>query len=105
MPLSSARLLVADALRLRVSDSLNSNLSARLLLSEEQYLSSYRSFTNLLKLEQEKNKIQSEIILHSESISQVYKEENAHLKKKVRNLKWQRAGLGVLVIVVVGLSL
>lgn len=70
----------------------------RVYLLESQYESSYRSFTNLLKIEQDKNKIQSEIILHNESISKVYKEENEHLKKKVRGLKWQRAGLGVLLI-------
>jgi hypothetical protein len=105
LPIEKARLLVADAMRLRLVDSISNNKSARILLLEQEKESSYQSFTNLLKIEQEKNKIQSEIILHSESISEVYKEENTHLKKKVRNLKWQRAGLGVLVIVVTVLSL
>ena len=105
LPIWQARLLVADALRLRLADSIVQNKSARILLLEQEKESSYQSFTNLLKIEQEKNKIQSEIILHSESISEVYKEENTHLKKKVRGLKWQRAGLGVIIVVIVGLSL
>jgi hypothetical protein len=92
-------------MRLDLADQLNNTLAHRVQLLESEKLSSYQSFTNLLKIERDKNKIQSEIILHSESISTVYKEENEHLKKKVRRLKWQRIGLGAMVVVVVGVSL
>lgn len=97
--MEKARFLVADALRLRVADSLNNLQAGRIALLESQYESSYQSFTNLLKIEQDKNKIQSEIILHNESISEVYKEENTHLKKKVKGLTWKNVGLGLLAVI------
>lgn len=105
VPLAKARLLVADALRLRVADSLNNVQSSHIALLEVQYNSAYSSFTNLLKIEQEKTKLQQEINLHNEFLVSSYKAENDLLKKQVRKLKWQRAGLGVLTVVVIVLSL
>lgn len=105
LPMGKARLLVADALRLRVADSLNMNLSSRIVLLESQYESSYQSFTNLLKIEREKQQLRSELFLHMESVAGTYKSENETLKKKIKRLKLQRAGLGVLTVVVIVLSL
>lgn len=90
---------------MRVLESVDSLQSARIALHESEMLSVHSSFTNLLKIEQDKNKLQQEITAHSESIINTYEAEKKSLKKQVRRLKWQRAGLGVLVLVVVGISL
>lgn len=105
LPIVKARMLIADALRLRVSDSVNMNLSGRIVLLESQYESFYQSFTNLLKIESEKLKLQKEITINTESVSATYQEENEHLKKQNKRLKWQRVGLGVITVVVIVLSI
>lgn len=105
LPIGKARLLLADALRLRVQVLLNDTLSVRVSLLENQVETQYTSFTKLLKIEADKLQIQKEITLHTESISGTYKDQNDTLKKQARKLKWQRAGLAVITLVVVGLSL
>lgn len=105
LPIGKARLLVADALKLRVMESLNDTLSQRVYLLESRYTEAYNSFTNLLKIERQKQELRSELFKHMESVAGTYKSENEVLKKKVRRLKWQRAGLGVLTVLVVVVSL
>ena len=105
LSITKARLLIADALRLRLADSLQTLAEQRVTMLERERVTLHNSFINLLKIEQEKFQVQKEITSHQEAVSSSYKEENQHLKKKVRGLKWQRAGLGVITIVVIGLSL
>lgn len=105
MPIETARLLAEDAVKKRVLDTLVNTQSQKIQLLTDQNFKTYNDFQALLSIERQKLQTQKEITLHSESISTVYKEENKYLKKKVRRLKWQRIGLGALVVVVVGISI
>jgi hypothetical protein len=77
----------------------------KIITLENSLQSQHESFTRELAETNDKLSIQKEITEHTESVSKVYKEENEYLKKRVRRLKWQRVGLGALVIVVTVLSL
>jgi hypothetical protein len=104
LPISEARLLVADALRLRQADSMLVNRSARISLLEQQMESDHQSFTNLLKIESEKLKVQKEITSDMARFSDSFKEELSYTQKKSRKFKRQRNVLGVLLVVVIGLA-
>jgi ElaB/YqjD/DUF883 family membrane-anchored ribosome-binding protein len=78
---------------------------SRITIIENQAENQYNDFTKRLNIESEKQKVQAEIIDHLQKVANSHKEENEHLKKKVRRLKWQRIGLGALIVVVVGISL
>jgi hypothetical protein len=105
LPIGKARQLVSVALKARLADSLLSYADSRIALLESEKLSSYQSFTNLLKIEREKLQLQKEITAHTESVSNTYQEEKKSLKKQVRRLKWQRIGLGLISVVVIVVSL
>jgi hypothetical protein len=81
------------------------NREDKILILENELSSQHDSFTEELNVEREKLKIQNEITKHSESVAGTYKSENEDLKKKVRRLKWQRAGLGLLTVAVIIISL
>lgn len=76
------------------------NRNSRIVVLENQVKNQQFGFSELLQNERKKADLQAELFDHAQSISEVYKEENTHLKKKVRGLKWQRAGLGIAVIAV-----
>jgi hypothetical protein len=79
--------------------------AGKIVILENSLASQHESFTKELQIEIEKFQIQKQITAHTESISNTYQEEKDILKKQVRRLKWQRAGLGVLTVVVIWLSL
>jgi hypothetical protein len=81
------------------------NRGARIIILENRLEKQHFGFSEQLKIEREKADLRTEMFDHATKINDSYLEENKGLKKKVRNLKWQRAGLGVLVIVVTLLSL
>lgn len=89
LPLSKARLLISDALRLRASDTIMENLSKRVVLLETEKAATYLSFTNLLKIEQEKFQLQKEITDHTSKLSESYREQLAYITKKERKQRIQ----------------
>ena len=100
LPLKTARALVADALRLQVSDSLNTVLSAQVDLLQAARLSDYHSFTNLLKIEQEKFETQKEITADFVRLADSWREEATYYQKRYKK---QRRQKGVLTIGAMGL--
>lgn len=103
--MSDARIAYTRALKSIGLDVIVNEQAGKIITLENSLESQHASFTKELVETNNKLKIQKEITKHAESISEVYKEENTHLKKKVRGLKWQRAGLGIAVIVVTVLAL
>lgn len=96
MPLSKARLLIGDALKLRVADSLNTNLNARIVLLESQYETSYSSFTNLLKISEANLTDQKAISADFQKHSQSFSDQLSYYEKINRKQKRQNFGLKVL---------
>ena len=81
------------------------NRNSRIVVLENKLEKQYIGFSELLQQEQEKVKLRTEMLDHANKIADSHLQENKDLKKKVRGLKWQRAGLGILTVVVIGLSL
>lgn len=86
-------------------DSISGTLSKRVVLLETQKAESYLSFTNLLNIEKSKNSVQAEILNHTESLVQSYKDENGVLRKQVKREKRKTKAVGVIGIVVIVLAL
>lgn len=105
LPIGKARLALQDAARLRVVIAERDTLETRVILLESQQLASYHSFTNLLRIEQDKYTLQKETTADVWKIATSYKQEMDSEKKKVKGLKWQRGGLAGALVFVVILSL
>lgn len=106
LSIGSARLLIADALRLRVQIDLNDTLAARVHLLESQQITAYNSYTNLLNLSQQKFKTQKENTGYMERLALSYKSELEYYQKKDRKHRRQRNLLsyglaGVIVLLLV----
>lgn len=105
LPLSTARLLVADALRLRVADSLNNLQASTIAILEFEKLISYRSFTNLLKLSEDKYQKQKEITSDMVRFSDSWKEESEYYQTRSKKFRRQRNGLAAGLVGVIILTL
>jgi hypothetical protein len=58
-----------------------------------------------LSLEREKVKLNQELTAHQRLISDSYLQQSEHYRKQSRKRMWQRNGLVLILVVVVGLSL
>lgn len=96
----TARLLVADALRLRVLDSLHSLQAGRIALLESEKLASSVSYTNLLKLSEQKFETQKEITADFVRLADSWRDQSDYYQKKYKK---QRRQKGLLTAVTVGL--
>lgn len=105
LPLNESRILHELALKSISLDSMLVNREDRIIILVESIASQHESFMDQLSVEREKLQIQTEITAHQESVSNSFKEENEYLQKQIRRLKWQRVGLGVIAVAVIGLSL
>lgn len=105
LSIGSARLLIADALRLRVQIDLNDTLSAHVRLLESQQIAAYNSFTNLLKVEQQKYQSQKENTGHMERLALSYKSERDYYLKRERKQRRKKNILGGALVVVIILTL
>lgn len=105
LSLVNARLLIADAFHLRLSDSLLNLQTARVDLLENEAHVSYSSFTNLLKIEQDKYLTQKSITGNFESVANSYRDQLVYYQKKDRKHRWQRNGVTGLLIGVIIMSL
>lgn len=102
LPIQKARLLVQDAYRLRIAESLNASLGEQVHLLEDQGLSQYRSFTNLLQISEEKYRYQKEITHHMESLAGSYREELGYYQKREKKARGKNKVLGGLVLILAG---
>lgn len=105
LSIESARLLIADALRLRVQLHLNDTLSARVRLLESQQITTYNSFSNLLKVEQEKFSTQKENTGHMERLALSYKGQMEYYQKREKKQRKKKNILGGALVVVIVLTL
>lgn len=95
LAISKARLLVADAIRLRLVDSVLHNRHTRIELLENEKKSAYDAFTNLLKIEQDKFKEQSLIISDLQKHSQSFADQLAYIEKREKKQRTQNKILKV----------
>lgn len=101
LPIEKARLLVRDALRLRLADSLLQTQSARIVLLADEKQSLILSYTKLLKISEEKTQYHKEISAHMESLAGSFRQERDYYQKRERK---QRRKTKVLTVIVVGLT-
>jgi hypothetical protein len=103
LPLGKARLLVADALKLSVSQSQNSVLLEQVRLLEERESVSYLSYNKLLNTQKEKDIYFREITAHLNGLVESYKSEAKENRWKATKFKilaiLEVVGMVVLVIV------
>jgi hypothetical protein len=97
--------LVRDALKLRAADSLLQLQSSRIVLLENKQQSLSLSYTNLLKIEQDKYNLQKETTGDMERLAYSFRDQMNYYKKKEKRSRWQRNGLGALLVGVVVYSL
>ena len=100
LPIWKARLLVADALRLRLADSIVQNKSARIILLEQEKESYHQSYTNLLKLSEQKFETQKEITSDFVRLADSWRDQSDYYQKRYKK---QRRQKGLLTAVTVGL--
>ena len=100
LPIGKARRLVEDAFRLRIADSLNNVLSARIDLLNTVRKKESDSYTNLLKLSEQKFETQKEITADFVRLADSWREESEYYQRKYKK---QRRQKGVLTIGAVGL--
>jgi hypothetical protein len=98
LPLGKARLLVADALKLSVSQSQNSVLLEQVRLLEERESVSYLSYNKLLNTQKEKDIYFREITAHLNDLVASYKSEVTLEKKLKKGWKAVSGILGILLI-------
>lgn len=84
LPISKARLLVQDAVRLQLLQGALSTLEARVELLESEKTASYKSFSNLLKLSEQKYSKQKENTLYMEKLAMSYKGQMEYYQKRER---------------------
>lgn len=102
LPIEKARLLVADAMKSQVQDSLIVEQSAKIQLLENEKAKTFESLNQIIIIEKEKVQLQSEQSDHYRQLSVTYEDENKRLKKEVRKARWQLRGavlIGVTLIV------
>lgn len=101
--MDKARLLVADAMARPVLDSMVHELHGKITLLESEKASIRDSFTELLKIEQEKTTLQAGKFEDQVRISDSYNEQLKYISKKERKARFQRnvaIGLGVVLMIV-----
>lgn len=81
------------------------NREGKIIILENKITGMESDFENLLSTQAEKQKLSSEVIQHKDGLIQEYKAEAEHHKKKGKILKWQRNGIALLAILVVGLTM
>jgi hypothetical protein len=74
-------------------------------LLQDERIKVHTSYANLLKIEQEKVKLNQELTAHQRLISDSYFQQSEHYRKQSRKRAWQRNGLALLLVVVIGVSL
>lgn len=102
LPLQTARLLISDAMRLPVLDSMLTLQTRKVDLLESANQTAYNSFTNLLKIEQQKYEKQKEITANMESWGNSWRDQSAYYEKKDRKHRRQKKGLVAGIIILIG---
>jgi hypothetical protein len=105
LPLSKGRLLVADALKLRLADSLAQQFSSRIELMEALQAAQYNSFTNLLKHAETKYEKQKEITSDMERWGNSWRDQAEYYRKRERKQRRQKKVLTIAVVAVITLTL
>jgi hypothetical protein len=77
----------------------------RVDLLQSQYADSHAAFSNLLKIEQDKYSLQKETTGDMERLAYSFRDQMNHYQKKEKRSRWQRNGLGALLVGVVVYSL
>lgn len=106
LPIGKARLLVADAMKLRLSEELLTTSQQRVELLESERIAAHKAFTNLLKIERDKYTMQKEITADVSRLSDSWREEATYFQKRSKKFRRQRDGLalgivGVLILMVI----
>lgn len=105
LPIAKARLLFEDAIKKKVLDTIVNRQGIQIKLLQEHSFSDYNSFQALLKIERDKFEVQKDITTHTEALVESYKEQSEHFRKQSRARKWQRNGIGLVLIVVIAATL
>lgn len=75
---------------------------SRIALLEDEKLSSYAAFTNLLKIEQEKVQYHKEMFSHMENLAGSFREEKEYYIKRERKQRRKKNVLGYAVLILAG---
>jgi hypothetical protein len=105
IPLDQSRLLHEYAVRYHHSIPLIDSLEARAVTLQQENVSIRTSYSELLRVEKEKNRELSGKSGDLEKIISLQADQIKHEKKRTRAVKWQRNGLGILLAVVIGLTI
>lgn len=103
LPLEISRKLHHDAVRSYLQDTVINELSGKITLLESEKASIRDSFTELLKIEQEKSNLQAGKFEDQVRISDSYSEQLKYISKKERKARRGRnvaIGLGVVLMIV-----
>lgn len=87
LPLSTARLLVGDAMRLQTANLLVDTLYARVHLLELKESALYDSYTNLLNLSEQKYEKQKEITADVVRLSDSWRDQSNYYQKRYKKAR------------------
>lgn len=102
LPLGKARQLVSAALRAKINDSILVNLESRIFLLESEKLSVHQSFTNLLKISEQKFEKQKEITSDFVRLSDSWRDQSEYYRKKERKARGKNKVLTIVVLILTG---
>lgn len=97
--------MIADALKLNEALAIEEVLSKRVALLESQQIASQTSYSNLLKLSEEKYLNQKEITSDMVRLSSSWKEESDYFQKRSKKFRRQRNGVAAGLVAVIILTL
>jgi C4-type Zn-finger protein len=89
-------------MRLHLLEGLLATSQERVELLESEKIASYKAFTNLLKIEQQKYEAQKEITVNMESWGNSWRDQSAYYEKKDRKHRRQKKGLIAGIVILIG---
>ena len=105
LTIQKARLLISDAMKTHLTEELLTTSQERVALLESEKTASYKSFTNLLNISQQKFQKQKEITSGFVRLSDSRRQESDYYQKRSKKYRRQRNGLAAGLVVVIVISL
>lgn len=105
IPIGESRVIHEYAVKYVQSIQLVDSLESKIVVLENRFVETSADYHQLLNAEKQKNDQLAGKFQDQERITVVTNDQNKALNKKAKRYKWQRNGLGGLLVIVIALAL